>query len=147
MITLLEFPSEKAVFTPPQNHANLSHRILVVHDDSDTCQLSVDVLFGSGYKVDGAKDGAVGWGALQARNNHDLVIIDNKMPEMTGIEKLRAARISVPVIMAKEYLPTHEFACKPWLKPDATLQRPFSNDDLLETVNQVLDVNDGSELT
>ena len=76
-----------------------------------------------------------------SRNNYDLVVTDNKMPNMTGIEmieKLRSARISVPVIMATQYLPTHEFVRKPWLTPDATLQRPFSNDDLLETVKKVL---------
>jgi hypothetical protein len=35
-----------------------------------------------------------------------------------------------------------EFARKPWLKPDATLQRPFSNDDLLEAVKKVLRPDD-----
>jgi hypothetical protein len=47
--------------------------------------------------------------------------------------------------MATGILPTHEFASKPWLKPDATLQRPFSNDDLLETVRNVLRTGDGNE--
>jgi hypothetical protein len=40
--------------------------------------------------------------------------------------------------MATRYLPTHEFARRPWLKPDAALERPFSNEDLLETVKKVL---------
>jgi CheY-like chemotaxis protein len=67
---------------------------------------------------------------------------------MTGIEmieKLRSARMAVPVIMATGDLPTHEFARKPWLKPDATLPRPFSNDDLLEAVKKVLHTDDGSD--
>ena len=117
------------------------HRILVVDDDNDTRQLSVDVLAGSGYNIEIAKDGAAGWKALQSGHNYDLVVTDNKMPNMTGIEmiaKLRSARITVPVIMATEHLPAHVFARKPWLRPDATLQKPFSNDDLLETVKKVL---------
>jgi len=124
-----------------QKHINPSHRILVVDDNIDTRQLSVDVLVGSGYDVENVKDGAAGWEAFLAGNHYDLVVTDNKMPNMTGIEmieKLRSARISVPVIMATQYLPTHEFVRKPWLTPDATLQRPFSNDDLLETVKKVL---------
>jgi two-component SAPR family response regulator len=64
---------------------------------------------------------------------------------MTGIEmleRLRAARMTVPVIMATSHLPTHEFASKPWLRPEATLQRPVTNDDLLKTVKRVLRVDD-----
>jgi DNA-binding NtrC family response regulator len=63
------------------------------------------------------------------------------MPRMTGVEmigKLRSANMAVPVIMATRYLPVDEFARRPWLKPDAALERPFSNDDLLEMVKQVL---------
>ena len=77
----------------------------------------------------------------------DSVITDNKMPRMTGVEmigKLRSANMAVPVIMATSYLPTHEFARKPWLKPDAALERPFSSDDLLETVKKVLGTDDSS---
>jgi hypothetical protein len=44
--------------------------------------------------------------------------------------------------MATSHLPTHEFVSKPWLSPDATLQRPFTSDDLLETVKRVLLVLD-----
>jgi DNA-binding response OmpR family regulator len=128
-----------------QEQTQLPYRILVVDDDSDVRQLSVDVLAGSGYDVDAAKDGADGWAALQA-NGYDLVITDNKMPRMTGlemIEKLRSACIISRVIMATGHLPVFEFARKPWLKPDAALQRPFSNDELLATVKKVLDPDDG----
>ena len=123
---------------------NSSRRILVVDDDNDVRQLSVDVLIDSGYEVEAAKDGAAGWEALQT-DDFDLIITDNKMPRMTGIEmleKMRAARMTLPVIMATSHLPTHEFVSKPWLSPDATLQRPFTSDDLLETVKRVLLVHD-----
>jgi DNA-binding response OmpR family regulator len=139
---------EKPAGAPRRRLTNSPHRILVVDDDSDTRQLSVDVLVGSGYDVDAVMDGAAGWEALQDIS-YDLTITDNKMPRMTGIEmieQLRSARMTLPVIMATGHLPMDEFARKPWLKPDATLQRPFSNDDLLEVVKTVLrpdDNNDG----
>ena len=82
-------------------------RILVVDDDSDARQLSVDVLMDSGYDVESANDGAAGWDALQV-NGYDVVITDNQMPKMTGvemIERLRTAGIKVPVIMATGSLP------------------------------------------
>lgn len=66
---------------------------------------------------------------------------------MTGvemIEKLRSARMTLPVLMATRYLPTHEFIRRPWLKPDAALERPFSNDDLLATVKKILHTDGGN---
>jgi len=137
--------AEERAAKPVQYPASPPRRILVVDDDGDTRQLSVDVLTGSGYDVEGVNDGAAGWNSLQTFD-YDLVITDNKMPRMTGVEmigKLRSANMGVPVIMATRFLPIHEFASRPWLKPDASLERPFSNDDLLETVKKVLVEADG----
>jgi DNA-binding response OmpR family regulator len=135
-------PRDPRSSTAAQN--NPLCRILVVDDDPDTRQLSVDVLVSSEYEVDAAIDGTAGWEALRARH-YDLIITDNKMPRMTGvelIEKLRYTRVGLPVIMATSQLPTHIFDRKPWLTPDASLQRPFSNDDLLATVKRVLRTDD-----
>ncbi len=132
--------TEGAISPTRLYRSNPPSRILVVDDNSDTRQLSVDVLSGSGYDVEAVLDGAAGWEALQ-NAGYDLIITDNKMPRMTGlemIEKLRSARMTLPVIMATGHLPLNEFARRPWLKPDAMLQRPFSTDDLLETVVKVL---------
>jgi DNA-binding response OmpR family regulator len=138
--------AEKITGRPIPGQINLPYRILVAEDDSDIRQLSVDVLAGSGYDVEGVQDGAAGWEAFLTGKNYDLVVTDNIMPNMTGIEmieRLRSACIRVPVIMATEHLPTNEFVRKPWLKPEATLQRPFSNDVLLETVKKVLGSDEG----
>ena len=117
----------------------------MVDDEKVIRQLCVEVLARSGYDVEAVKDGVAGWEALQA-HRYDLIITDNKMPRMTGIEmieKLRSAGMAIPIIMATGYVPTHEFDRKPWLKPDATLQRPFANDALLEAVSTVLRTSDG----
>jgi len=119
---------------------NSRQRILVVDDDRDIRQLCVEVLAASGYAVEAAKDGAAGWDALQA-SRYDLLITDNKMPRMTGIEmiaKLRAAKMKLPIIMATGFLPIHQFIRRPWLQPDVAMERPFTNDDLLEVVNKIL---------
>jgi two-component system chemotaxis response regulator CheY len=139
--------TSESASAPIRDQTNLHQRILVVDDDQDSRQISVDVLIGSGYDVACARDGAAGWEALQS-DNYDLVITDNKMPRMTGvemIEKLRSAAMAIPVIMATRNLPVHVFARRPWLKPDATLERPFSNEELLLTVNKILGTDDGSD--
>jgi CheY-like chemotaxis protein len=135
----LERASTVAKKNPPR-------QILVVDDDPDTRQLSVDVLVSSDFKVDAAVDGAEAWEALRVKH-FDLVITDNKMPRMTGIElieKLRNTRLALPVIMATGQVPASEFERKPWLLPDEILQRPFSSNDLLVAVKKVLRTDDTS---
>ena len=138
--------AQKPAIAPTQEQSKPSHRILVVDDDPDVRQLSMDVLSAANYEVTGVKDGAAGWDALQANDNYDLIITDNQMPRMTGIElieKLRSTGLTHRVMMASGSLPTREFARRPWLKPDATLQRPFTNDNLLEAVRNVLRTENG----
>ena len=131
------------IFTLARPKINQPSRILVVDDDEHTRKFSHDMLAASGYEVEDAKDGAAGWDALQTYE-YDLVITDNKMPRMTGLEmigKLRSANIGVPVIMATGLLPMDEFARKPWLIPDAMLERPFSDHELLTSVKNILGDN------
>jgi DNA-binding response OmpR family regulator len=119
---------------------NSPRRILVVDDDNETRQLSVDALVDAGYDVESARDGAAGWEALQVKD-YDLVITDNHMPRLTGMEmiaKLRFARRSVSIILATRTFPANIIAHNPWLKPDASLQTPCSNDDLVATVKKIL---------
>jgi DNA-binding response OmpR family regulator len=119
--------------------SGVSPKILVVDDDSSIRRLSALALGQSGYTVDAAEDGAIAWQALNA-NRYDLMITDNRMPKVTGIEllrKLRAARMAMPVILATGILPAWELAQNPWLLPDATLMKPFSIDELLATVKSV----------
>jgi DNA-binding response OmpR family regulator len=122
-----------------RSRAAPSHRILLVDDDIDIRLLSADLLFHSGYQVDTAGDGESGWEALQARN-YDLLITDNKMPKVSGLElvkKLRSARMALPVILASGAMP-EELNRLPWLQLTATLWKPFTPDELLGTVKKVL---------
>jgi DNA-binding response OmpR family regulator len=122
---------------------NTIHRILVVDDDDDSRRFNAEALTFSGYRVDAAADGVAGWEALSS-DRYDLLITDNGMPRLSGIElvqKLRAARMLLPVIMATGTLPQHEFHRRPWLIPDATLLKPYTVEALLGTVKEVLGTN------
>ena len=68
-------------------------RILVVDDDRMICQLNSDVLSAHGYIVDVAEDGADAWDALQF-NTYDLMITDNSMPNLSGVELLKKFMLS-----------------------------------------------------
>ena len=110
----------------------------------DIRRLNADTLIQSGYDVDAAEDGADAWNMLQL-NSYDLLITDNKMPKMSGVElfkKLHATNMAMPTIMASGTLPNEEFTRYPWLQPAAILLKPFTSDDLLGTVEKVLRVTD-----
>lgn len=129
---------------PLQCQTNPPHRILVVDDDPSICSLSAEVLIRHGYEVEAAADGEAAWEALNT-DGYDLLITDNDMPRLTGVElvkKLRAARMDLPVIMATGTLPKEEFTGRPWLQPAAMLLKPFTIDELLGTVRKVLHVTD-----
>ena len=122
-----------------RSRATPSKRILLVDDNTVIRQLGADLLFHSGYEVDTAGDGESGWEALQAKN-YDLLITDNKMPKVSGLElvkKLRSARMALPVILASGAMP-EELNRLPWLQLAATLWKPFTPGELLGTVKKVL---------
>jgi DNA-binding response OmpR family regulator len=117
-----------------------THRILVVEDDQDILQLNTAVLSQAGYLVETAANGAIAWDLLQLET-FDLLVTDNEMPGMTGVEllkKLRAERMVLPIIMATGAEPREEFARDPWLRPAATLLKPYTLDELLGVVRVVL---------
>jgi len=125
---------------PLQCQTNPPHRILVVEDNILLRERNAKMLSRSGYAVDAAEDAAAAWETLSA-DSYDLLIINNSMPKVGGVEllkKLRAARMALPVIMAAGTLPTQEFATSPWLQPDATLLKPYSGKEMLRTVKKVL---------
>jgi DNA-binding response OmpR family regulator len=115
MNTLLETPSKKVVVASTQNHTNPPHRILLVDDDLYARELNAGALIRSGYKVDTAIDGADAWKALND-DSYDLLITDNKMPRVTGldlIKKLRSEDMTLPVILASGTVPMEELKRHP----------------------------------
>jgi CheY-like chemotaxis protein len=122
-----------------------------MEDDISIRKSSTRALIRHGYEVDAAEDGAAGWEALNA-DGYDLMITDNTMPKMSGVElirKLRSARVTLPVIMATGTLPTEEFTRSPWLQPAATLLKPYTAAEMVRTVKRVLreaDIHQGDSL-
>jgi DNA-binding response OmpR family regulator len=111
-----------------------------VEDEPTIRKLNAELLVRHGYDVDAVEDGAVAWDTLQVKS-YDLLITDNSMPKVTGvelIEKVRAAGMALPVVMATATLPLEEFARRPWLQPAATLVKPYTLAELLAAVKNVL---------
>ena len=66
------------------------------------------------------------------------------MPRMTGLgllKNIHAVQLTLPVIMATATIPRGELDAHPWLQIEAILLKPYTFDDLLATVRNVLHAN------
>lgn len=115
-------------------------RILVVEDNRDVGMFATEALAEMGYDTVWAADGAAALEALAASDaSFDMVFSDVVMPGMSGIELGREVRRKypgLPIILASGYSSVladegaHEFAL---------LRKPYSLDDLAETIRQTLE--------
>jgi len=115
-------------------------RILVVEDDAVIQRLIGTMLDGAGYSVVFAGDGEAGWEAMSA-GNFDLVITDNNMPNVTGVDmirRLRATHRHLPVILISGEIPRHVRDLTALLTPGLALEKPFSMSQLLGHVRAQL---------
>jgi DNA-binding response OmpR family regulator len=117
-------------------------RILVVDDEPMIRLINTDILLDAGFQVDTAEDGSAAWDALQL-NNYDLLVTDNQMPKVCGvelIEKVRVAGMVLPVIMATATLPDELFTEHLWLQPFAMLLKPYNFVEFIGAVKAILHV-------
>lgn len=119
----------------------MSTRILLVDDEADI-RFTIGMLLRSrGYKVAEAENGRVALERLE-QDDFDLVILDNLMPEMDGLEVLKALPESrganTPVIMltAKG---TDKDVREGYRQGAANyITKPFKNSDLLTAIRELL---------
>jgi len=138
---------ENSAISPLEPETHPVYHILVVDDEPQIRKLIANILTRFGYTVATADDGGAGWQALGA-HHFDLVVTDNQMPNVTGIEllrKLRAAGRNLPVIMATGIIPKDELEREPSLKPAAILVKPFSKAELLRSVVDALEAAYGAK--
>lgn len=126
---------------------NLSPRILLVDDDSNIRQANTCVLARSGYQVEAAADGEAGWQGIST-TQYDLLITDNEMPRLSGLElleRLRSNGVTLPAILASGNVPMEALNAVRSLGIAAILQKPFFSGSLLATVENVLRASVGAE--
>ena len=116
------------------------HQILLVEDDRAILQFSTLVLVHAGYQVKAVGGTLAAWEALQS-GSYDLLITDNQMPGLSGLEllsKLRSAQWALPVVVASGGIVAEELAQDQRLQPALALPKPFTSGQLLETVAAAL---------
>jgi PAS domain S-box-containing protein len=124
---------------PPEGHGEA---ILVVDDEASVCAVIQRVLEGHAYEVLVANDGAQALGIFaQNLKRINAVLLDMVMPVMDGaatVKVLRKLKPDVKIIIASGAASPEQQAEVAKLGVQATILKPFTAEELLETVNRVL---------
>ncbi|MBZ5738133.1 response regulator [Nocardioides mangrovi] len=117
--------------------------ILVADDDEDIRELVAAMLERVGHDVVTVPDGSTALDEI-VRGVYDVVVIDNLMPGMTGLEVLvaLAARTDVrrPIMLMISALATRGDVRRGYLSgADDFIAKPFTRDQLVDRVHQLID--------
>ncbi|MBD2533501.1 response regulator [Nostoc flagelliforme FACHB-838] len=91
---------------------DLKKRKVVIADDDEDSRMLLAFLLEEGWIVEQAKDGKEAIAKI-AQGKPNLLILDNRMPELTGIEvyqQLKAQKIDLPIVLVTAYGDIEELA-------------------------------------
>jgi CheY-like chemotaxis protein len=115
-------------------------RILIVDDAGPVVVLCVNVLQALGYVVKGANRGETAIELLR-KERFDLMVLDYKMPGMTGFEVFQQAKALHPdiaVVLVTGHGTPEVVTEANRLGFDSILLKPFTSDELRGTVEKLL---------
>lgn len=117
--------------------------VLVVDDDPDLRMMFSLLLRSRGFEVVPAADGPEALRELEGHQQIDAVLLDERMPAMTGSETLVQLRgiphrVGLPVISISAFGADVHVQQQPEYRADAFLPKPFAIGDLVSTLNQLL---------
>jgi PAS domain S-box-containing protein len=131
-----ELPAVEQEPKPPAEFGR-SATILVVDDDPLVAMSTVDMLEDLGHTVIEANSAAQALKILEAGQAIDLLLTDQAMPGMTGVELARIARVkrpAMPILLATGYtdLPAGQKIDLP------RLSKPYMQTELREQIDRLL---------
>ncbi len=117
--------------------------ILVIDDEADLLSTIQTRLEWNKFKVFTALNGRQGL-ETAASQKPDLILLDNNMPEMSGLEMLEQMRENpelkdIPVIMVTAVCEPQKIEAASSLGVTDYITKPFDFSDLMEKITQVLD--------
>jgi len=115
-------------------------RILIVDDAGPVVVLCVNVLQALGYAVKGASRGETAVELLR-KERFDLMVLDYKMPGMTGFDVYQQAKALYPdlaVVLVTGHGSPEVVSEANRMGFDSILLKPFTSEELRGTVEKVL---------
>ena len=120
--------------------AAAKRKILIVDDAGPVVVLCVNVLQALGYAVKGANRGEAAL-ELMRKEPFDLMVLDYKMPGMTGFEVFQQARVLHPdmaIVLVTGHGTPEIINEANRMGFSAILLKPFTSDELRSAVEKVL---------
>ncbi len=148
-----EAPAEerKAARVHPEVVITGSEQVLVVDDDEEVARMAEQMLKRLGYRVTAFTNSAEARDTFLAHpERFDIVITDQTMPQLTGVElakELLAARPDLPIILISGFSELITGAKIKKLGIRHYLMKPLVGGELAATIRQVLDKDDEREKT
>jgi len=130
-------PVEIAQNSAPKAATGVRAKILIVDDDPLVANSTVDMLLDLGHSVTEANSGERAVKLLESGQPLDLLLTDQAMPGMTGVELaeiVRSKRPELPILLVTGYadLPASELAKLP------RLAKPYQQADLQAAIEALL---------
>jgi DNA-binding response OmpR family regulator len=126
-------------------------RVLIIDDDEAMCEEMGEILRGEGFLVDSVYNGFEAKKIL-SQNNHDLILLDMKLPGVLGTEIIKTAKetgcgAKILVMSGSDSVTRFKDAQQSavagspekflWLA-DGVIGKPFQVDELLDKVRELL---------
>jgi two-component system chemotaxis response regulator CheY len=114
--------------------------LLYAEDDCLVRQCISGCLRAAGYSVTAVESGEEAWDRLWSKG-FDLLITDQRMPGMTGLDLISKARfegVTAPVIVAASDVEPYNHALRRELRISEVLRKPFTARVLLTAVERAL---------
>jgi two-component system, NtrC family, response regulator AtoC len=121
-----------------ESNTENGHHILVADDDAAIRSLLKDFLEEEGFKVTEATSGQEALASLQ-EGSHDLVLLDVRLPGMTGLDVLKQLREKegeVPVILVTAFGSPNIAIQASSLGAYSYITKPFDLDDVLNNIQR-----------
>jgi CheY-like chemotaxis protein len=112
----------------------MTQTVLVVDDESGMRETLVDILEAAGYTVTPASDGAVALAMARAQK-FDVIVMDIRMPVMTGVEVLALLDHPPPqIVLMTAYAMDEQLQQARDHRAYAVMQKPFQIPYLLRVI-------------
>ncbi|MGK9475375.1 response regulator [Melioribacter sp. OK-6-Me] len=135
---LLTFPS---LGHPKEKTTEKAKQILLVEDEEILLELLTELLESYGYKITAVSDGKGMFKKYDPANPPDLLIIDQKLPDIEGIEcikKLRTMNKTIPIILASGS--QTDYSLEPGINEIVSkiIHKPYNFDEILSMVKELI---------
>lgn len=116
-------------------------RVLIIEDDAELCDETAEILRSEGYDAKCVYDPEKGENLIE-RYPFDIVILDYKMPGMSGLEllkriKAKNAKTKVIITTGKPFIEKLIEDEKLGHLVSRVIHKPFGHQTLLEAINNI----------